>query len=113
MNPQPILRSISSYENVVAATASTASLLGFAQYSSLLVRITSIGSMAGSDLLFYASPTPDGTFYPVVLSDGTAAKITTPAVGSWYAAPPDLFGCNYIKIVPSSGSGVCAVMVKG
>jgi hypothetical protein len=113
MNPQPILRSITSYDNVVASSASTASLLGFAQYSSLMVRITSIGSMAGSDLLFYASPTPDGTFYPVILSDGTAAKIAAPTAGSWYAAPPDLFGCTYVKLVPSAGSGVCSVMAKG
>lgn len=61
-------------------------------------------------IVWHASATDDGSYFPVYLSSGAAAQ-TTVVGGRVYVAPPELFACPYVRAVAGSSFNI-QVMTK-
>lgn len=111
-NPMPIARSIAVGEQVVTFATSLASStpISFSQYSAFA--FTTPAGAAATIISWYAASEINGTYTPVVLSNGNAA-VTSAASSTTYISPPELFPLCYVKGVSSNGNVVCAVAMKG
>jgi len=108
---QSISRSIALVAGTAAigTTASASSVIGMGGSSAFAVYVGA--GQPTTTITWYASAAADGTFAPVILSNGNYAT-TAVTANNVYIAPPELFPCYFLKGVATSALSV-TVMQKG
>jgi len=111
-NPTPIQRSTGYSDNEVTFSTSLndSTAVSFAPFS-LLAFFAPAG--ATGTVTWYGSHTVGGPYYPVTLSDGTAAQTGSIQANTFFVAPPELFAFPFLKGVASGSTFVGRVLCKG